>query len=124
MRLPLALAALLSFGVVLANADQLAPTMRLHQCVETRISALASRLENMPDSGSSISYANGIDGISYDVVPAVQNSRIGDPVRVCLESVPKQCPRGDDRGKIYSAQNLRTGGRWRLANDEHECGGA
>ena len=45
-----------------AEQDQ-APSLRLHQCVKTRINELGSRLENMPDSGSAVRYENGIYGV-------------------------------------------------------------
>ena len=106
-----------------AEQDQ-APSLRLHQCVKTRINELGSRLENMPDSGSAVRYENGIYGVSYDMVPAVRASRVGDPVIVCLVAIPRGCPKDDDRGRRYSARNLRTGGKWTLPDAEHMCGGA
>jgi hypothetical protein len=41
-----------------------------------------------------------------------------------LVSIPKGCPKGDHRGKIYKATNLRTHGQWTLPDAEHSCGGA
>jgi hypothetical protein len=96
----------------------------LHQCVQTKISELGSRLEGQADSGSAVAYESGATGVSYDVIAAIQMSRVGDPVIVCLTRIPKGCPKGDDRGKAYSAQNQRTGGKWELPDSEHECGGA
>ena len=32
--------------------------------------------------------------------------------------------RGDQRGRIYQARNLRTGGTWTLPDSQHSCGGA
>jgi hypothetical protein len=93
-------------------------------CVQTEIASLGSRLDGSPDSGSAISYANGIYGVSYDVVEAVRSSRIGDPVTLCLISLPQGCPKGDNRGKVYSATNLRTKQGWSLPDAEHTCGGA
>jgi hypothetical protein len=93
-------------------------------CVQTEIASLGSRLDGAPGSGSAISYANNINGVSYEVVDAVRNSRVGDPVTLCLVSVPQDCPKGDDRGKVYSATNLRTKQGWSLPDAEHMCGGA
>jgi hypothetical protein len=45
-------------------------------------------------------------------------------VRVCLVSVPQNCPPGDDRGKVYSVLNHRTHETWSEGDSEHECGGA
>ncbi len=94
------------------------------QCVKTEISELGSRLEGNPSMGSAITYANGIVGVSYDVEPALRRSRVGDPVTLCLVSVPTGCPKGDDRGKKYSALNHRTKERWTLPDASHMCGGA
>ena len=94
------------------------------QCVRTEIGELGSRLEGSPDSGSAIAYANGVTGVSYDVITAIRRSRVGDPITLCLVSVPRNCPPGDDRGKVYSAVNGRTQERWSLPDSQHSCGGA
>ncbi|RFB75612.1 hypothetical protein DYH55_22030 [Methylovirgula sp. 4M-Z18] len=97
---------------------------RVGQCVATQISELASRLEGVPDSGSAVTYANGIYGVSYEMEDQVQRARVGDPVKLCLVSIPKKCPPGDDRGRKYRATDLRTHGSWTLPDAEHMCGGA
>lgn len=97
---------------------------RVGMCVQTVIASLGSRLEGAPDSGSAVSYANNLTGVSYDVVEAIRDSRVGDPVTLCLVSIPQDCPTGDDRGKVYSATNLRTRQGWSLPDSEHMCGGA
>ena len=51
-------------------------------------------------------------------------SRPGDVVRVCLVSIPRPCPPGDKRGRVYKTTNLRTHGEWTLPDSEHSCGGA
>ena len=88
------------------------------------IASLGSRLEGSPDSGSAVNYANNLYGVSYEVVDAVRSSRVGDPVMLCLVSLPQNCPKGDERGKVYSATNLRTKQGWSLPDAEHMCGGA
>ena len=97
---------------------------RVGQCVATRIKAIGNRLENSPGSGSSVTLANGGYQVSYDQVPAVDRSRAGDPVSMCLVSVPSGCPKGDSRGKMYRTTNLRTHASWSLQDSEHLCGGA
>lgn len=97
---------------------------RVGECVQTEVSSLGSRLDGMPDSGTSIGYANGIYGVSYQVIEAIRESRVGDRVMLCLVSVPTDCPKGDDRGKVYSAINSRTGRGWSLPDSQHMCGGA
>lgn len=93
-------------------------------CASTTVAELSSRLEGVPDSGSAISYANGKFQVSYDMVPGIQTSRVGDPVTLCVVSVPEGCPPGDDRGVIYRAVNARTGAAWEEADSSHMCGGA
>ena len=104
-------------------------------CSNTTISELTARLGEMvngkfvPDDpkkvGTAINYANGVYGVSYDYIPAISaRSRVGDPIRLCLVSQYVNCPKGDDRGKFYSAVNLRTHEKWLLPDAEHICGGA
>lgn len=96
---------------------------RVGQCVTTTIAAVGTRL-GTPGSGSAVRFTNGGSGVSYSTVAAVDQSRPGDPVRMCLVSVPKNCPPGDDRGKEYATTNLRTHKSWRLPDSAHSCGGA
>jgi len=97
---------------------------RVGQCVETRIKEVSTRLEGVSDSGSAVEFENGGYQVSYDQVPAVDNSRAGDPVTLCLVSIPKGCPPGDDRGRRYRATNKRTHQGWTLPDAPHMCGGA
>ena len=106
------------------------PAMRVGTCVRTTISHVGQRLEDganhrvIPDSGSAVDFANGLGQVSYDQVPAVNQSRRGDPVFVCLMRLPDHCPPGDVRGKLYTTTNLRTEDSWTLPDSEHVCGGA
>jgi len=94
------------------------------RCVATSIKEIASRLEGAADSGSAIVYGNDIYGVSYDMIPEITHSKVGDKVELCLVSLPENCPKDDDRGKIYAAFNLRTNEFWELPDAEHMCGGA
>jgi hypothetical protein len=78
----------------------------------------------IPNSGSAINYTDGGYQVSYDNEPGIENSNIGDKVRLCLTYIPTDCPPGDNRGKIYKVTNLRTGTTWELPDAEHLCGGA
>jgi hypothetical protein len=104
-----------------ARAEAL-PT-EVGECSETTIEDIGYRLAD-PDSGSAVSYANGGVQVSYDTIPEIHRSRVGDEVKLCLVSVPEDCPPGDDRGKVYSATNLRTGENWEAPDSQHSCGGA
>lgn len=103
---------------------------RVGQCVRTTIAEVSQRLEEgatrraMPDSGSAVAFANGLYQVSYEQVAAVNRSRRGDPVRICLVELPTHCPPGDTRGKVYHTTNLRTRQSWTLSDSEHGCGGA
>lgn len=115
----------LALTVLTASAVAAGPLPKqVGQCTETTVKSVEYRLEGAPDSGSAISYANGGYQVSYEAVPAIRNSRRGDPIRLCLIELPKDCPPGDERGKIYRATNLRTGKSWELPDSEHSCGGA
>jgi hypothetical protein len=72
-----------------------------------------------------ISYTNGkYQNGSYNYVPAMEDSKPGDRVWLCLVERPVDCPPGDARGWVYDATNLRTHGHWRKPDAEHGCGGA
>lgn len=94
------------------------------ECSITSVARIGSRLDGMPNSGSAIKYANGGYQVSYDTVASVQDWRVGDQVKLCLVSIPTNCPPGDNRGKVYNATNLRTNETWEASDSEHSCGGA
>ncbi|HET6378967.1 MAG TPA: hypothetical protein VFG05_11785 [Methylocella sp.] len=103
---------------------------RIGECAGTRIKEVSTRLTDgatgkpVPGSGSAVSFENGGYQVSYDTVPALEQSRAGDPVRMCLVAIPKNCPKGDDRGRQYKTTNLRTHKSWTLRDSQHLCGGA
>ena len=103
------------------KADPL-PT-EIGSCSNTTITDIGYRLGE-PDTGSAVSYANGGVQISYDTIPEIHHSKVGDTVTLCLVSLPEDCPPDDDRGKIYRATNLRTGEMWEAPDSQHSCGGA
>lgn len=94
------------------------------ECVDTTITETGPRLEGVPDSGSTVVYANGLSQVSYDVVEGISHSQTGDSVHLCLVSVPENCPPGDERGRVYTATNARTGESWTAPDSQHMCGGA
>lgn len=103
---------------------------KIGQCAQTTVVKVMNRLqdgENGPfiaGSGSAIVYTNNGYQVSYDQVFGIDNSHLGDKIELCLASIPSNCPAGDERGKIYSAKNLRTNESWTLPDAEHMCGGA
>jgi hypothetical protein len=117
------LVAILSLAVCAPARAGGLPT-RVGACAKTRIKSIGTRLEGTPGSGSAVSFDNGGYQVSYDTVPAIEHSKTGDPVRMCLVSIPRHCPKGDDRGRVYRTTNLRTHKGWKLPDSEHMCGGA
>lgn len=100
------------------------------KCSKTIVSKISTRLtdgttgQSISGTGSAISYANGGYQVSYDAIPGIDNSSIGDGILLCLVSIPTDCPVGDERGKNYTATNLRTGEAWMAQDSQHSCGGA
>lgn len=130
-RMLVAAAPLTILGVVsAASAPPKAQAMRVGTCALTRVKRVETRLvdssNNRPirGSGSAVVFQNGLYQVSYDQVAAVDHSRSGDPVYVCLMKLPRNCPPGDNRGKLYTTTNLRTLESWTLPDAEHMCGGA
>ena len=144
MRAPMTVLAMMIAGALLAacepqsrDAERAEPTMAqaaatpasaipasVGACVETSVRLVGPRLEGVPDSGSAIEYENGLMQVEYAAVPAIDQSRPGDRVRVCLTSIPDNCPANDERGRMFQGTNLRTGESWSAPNSEHSCGGA
>jgi hypothetical protein len=108
-----------------AVAEQASPPLpNQGECWTVRVSEVGARLQGDPDSGSSIGYENGKSQVSYDLVPGIAHSQVGDSVRLCVVSLPQGCPAGDNRGIVYGATNLRTNESWQEPDSEHMCGGA
>ena len=121
---------LASTGQTVTAAPIAKPPAALGRCAFTTIAWVGQRLGDgsgrpiVPSPGSALTLANGVRGVAYDDVPAVQKSRIGDRVMTCLAKLPRHCPPGDRRGKWYTTTNLRTDEAWTLPDAEHMCGGA
>ncbi len=120
---------LLAAAAPLTAATPARPPASVGACAMTTIRSVSSRLEDgagkpVPDSGSAVTLANGVYGVSYDRIPAIDRSRRGDRALTCLVQLPKGCPPGDKRGRWYTTTNLRTLASWTLPDSEHMCGGA
>ncbi|TDR94000.1 hypothetical protein [Enterovirga rhinocerotis] len=117
---------------LLAAPARSAPPKQVGTCDRTTIKLIGTRFEEglvkpkpgSIDQGTSVILTNGVVGISYAFVPAVAASKVGDSVMTCLISVPKGCPKGDERGRVYTTTNLRTQDSWTLPDAQHMCGGA
>jgi uncharacterized protein len=101
-------------------------------CTKTKIGKITTRFgdplkppgPNEFDPGSAVEFADNGFQTSYSYNEALEASAVGDEVVLCLVSIPRNCPAGDDRGKVYSATNLRTKGSWIMPDSQHMCGGA
>ncbi len=94
------------------------------QCVMTKIATIGTRLEGVDDSGDQVTYTNGVLQVSYAAIKGLKGAKAGDAVKLCLTTIPDDCPPGDTRGKIYKATDLRTNKSWEESDSEHMCGGA
>ncbi len=112
------------------NADQSLPAS-VGQCSVTHIKTLTTRLGDdplataPPEGGSAATFVNGGSAVSYDRDAGLAASMVGDPVVLCLMSIPRDCPEGDLRGRVYYGVDLRFENAWWVLPDaEHLCGGA
>ena len=106
-----------------------APPQTLAQCVKTRIKDFTTRFGNplrgsRADTGIFIDYDNGGYIYSYDRGSNFDGIAQGQPVVLCLMSIPRDCPAGDDRGRVYYTLDLATRQSWVSGDSEHGCGGA
>lgn len=106
------------------EADDEALPQKVGDCVETEVEYVGTRLTEVADSGTVIEFTNGLSLVSYDQVTAAAESQEGDKVKACLEALPKNCPPGDNRGKVYRIENLRTNKSFSMPDSAHACGGA
>ncbi|WP_051371227.1 lysozyme inhibitor LprI family protein [Mesorhizobium loti] len=111
------------------NKDQPLPSA-VGQCATTHIKTLTARLGDdpletaTPDAGSAATFTNGGGSVSYDREPGLASSKVGEPVVMCLIAIPRDCPKDDDRGRVYYSIDLVAKGSWALPDSEHLCGGA
>lgn len=105
----------------------------LGHCTRTKIVSITGRFGEVlkwPQptdetvSGTAVRYANGAYQISYNYEDAVAQSHIGDEVLLCLSTIPRHCPPGDERGRTYSATQIETKQSWIMPDSQHMCGGA
>src|SRR5438270_12136628 len=108
-----------------AQADSL--HRKISQCVNHTIASITDRFgekvspspsSNGFDPGTAVRFANGGGQVSYEKETAIIRSRLGDQVRMCLRQLPRDCPPGDNRGRIYNTRNLRTGEAWTLPDSQ------
>lgn len=98
-------------------------------CARTRVETVTTRFgepidyENA-DAGTAIAFDNGLYQVSYGRGDEFFDVAAGDDAIVCLMSIPRDCPAGDERGRVYYTLDLKTQTHWALADSQHLCGGA
>jgi hypothetical protein len=103
---------------------------RASQCFSTRVRRVENRLQEgidgpfIPGSGSVLRMTDGHYIVDENQVKAMDRSRRGDRIRMCVRSLPANCPPGDTRGIVYRVRDVTTGLRWTSGDSEHSCGGA
>ncbi|MCK8785553.1 hypothetical protein M0638_14285 [Roseomonas sp. NAR14] len=115
------LAVLCAAAPVAARAQEERPE-RIGQCVTTRVAAVGSRLTtpgggNIPNSGSGISFTNGVRQVSCRNELMVQRARKDDRARLCLVRIGSGIP----PTRTYNTTNQRTGDSWTLSDRVSGC---
>jgi hypothetical protein len=104
---------------------------KLGECADTTITSITDRFgadltpsKKGADKGTFVRFSNSGVQVSLVKESAIVRSQVFDRVNMCLVEIPKGCPAGDIRGRIYKTTNLRTKETWSLPNDARSCGGA
>lgn len=133
--------ALVAAGLRLVQVDPAAaavPPSRVGTCSESFV--LSKRFRMVPSPGDH-DYQRTTDPFGKEVIISLTNNlrlfsgegddeilsnafAAGHRVRACLQSIPLNCPPGDDRGKRYRFVDLQTGARAEGVDSWHLCGGA
>ena len=126
-------------GLIGAKADALSTSLshsidqalpkRIGDCAMTHIAELGTRFGDPldgadPNAGTAVTFTNHGGQVSYELENSLYDAKVGDPVAMCLISIPRDCPKGDTRGRVYYGLDARTGGAWSLPDSQHMCGGA
>jgi hypothetical protein len=104
---------------------------KVGECADTTITSITDRFgadltpsKKGSEKGTFIRFSNSGVQVSLVKESAIVRSQVFDKVNMCLVEVPKGCPDGDSRGRVYKTTNLRTKESWSLANDVKSCSGA
>ena len=104
---------------------------KVGECADTTITSITDRFgadltptKKGADKGTFVRFSNSGVQVSLVKESAIARSQIFDKVNMCLVEVPKGCPVGDIRGRVYRTTNLRTKETWSLPNDVRSCSGA
>jgi hypothetical protein len=79
---------------------------------------------NDAEEGTAVSFSDDIGQVSYGREEALTQAKAGDRVVLCLMSIPRDCPKGDVRGRLYLGYDADAKTQWILPDSQHLCGGA
>jgi hypothetical protein len=93
------------------------------------VKSIGSRLTDgdgkpMPNMGSTLAFSSGLSFVDYETPKVVELQSVGDKVQVCLVALPKNCPKGGDRGKLDRVFDYRQKASYEMGDSQHMCGGA
>jgi len=105
------------------------PPTQIGKCTDTFIEQVSTRSSagsrrSVPGSSTSVNLTNGIYLVSYDEITPLKKFKVGEKVKLCLLSIPRDCPPADNRGRTYRLLSYRTRQSVKLPNSQHSCGGA
>lgn len=86
-------------------------------CVRTRVATIASPAQPVPALQFTDGVVQGFDG---DMLGHVE-TRVGDPIQLCLVSFTRDCGNNDVAGRTYATADLRTGAAWTLPDLRASC---
>ncbi|MCA9201196.1 MAG: hypothetical protein KDA87_26830, partial [Planctomycetales bacterium] len=98
------------------------------ECVITRIQEITTRFGEPVDysneaAGTAISFENGSFQISYRR-EEFYGIEPGHRTVICLMTIPRDCPDGDERGREFYTLDLDINRQWIVSDSQHSCGGA
>ncbi len=99
------------------------------QCMQTRIATITTRFGDPidydnADQGTAVTFRGDLSQVSYDREEALAAAKVGDRVVLCLMNIPHDCPKGDERGRLYLGYDVDARVQWVLPDSQHLCGGA
>ncbi len=124
---------LVSSSLVVSATPALSSPLRtqIGKCTDTFIEQISTwsrsserSRASFVGSGASVNLTNGIYLVSYDEIAPLKKFKVGEKVKLCLLSIPRDCPPGDSRGRTYRLLSYRTRQSVKLPNSQHSCGGA
>lgn len=101
----------------------LQPFPSIGTCYETSIHDVDLGSGTAVRRGVGIVYTNGRTMLQFGDVIAKRWLK-GDHVKMCVVSVPQNCPPDSDHssaGVVYQVRNLRTGDKWKAADSDKSC---